>query len=214
MFLRASIVTVLLLASSAFIARAAVPVDMTTAVELEQIPFKLQNWSGTKAAAWDEEIMRKLGVDQYLHRVYRHRESKEQVWLYVGFYGSQSQGDTIHSPLHCLPGSGWEPVEKSQTQLRVPRDGGSQLLAVNQLLVEKGTDRMSVIYWYQSQGRVASSEYWSRLFTVFDAVRRNRSDGAIVRVIAPASRVDGAAATLATDFASEVYPSLASVLPH
>ena len=213
MLIRATIVTASLLIATAFIARASVPAQVTSG-RLNDLPLVLEQWSGAKAAAWDEKIIAELGVDEYVHRVYRQQQSKRAVWLYVGFYGSQSEGDTIHSPLNCLPGAGWEPIERSTTQLRVRgENGSSSRVDVNQLVVEKGTERMVVVYWYQSQGRVVASEYASRLFTVFDSVRRNRSDGAIVRVIAPVSSDTSAAAMLATQFASELLPTLSGVLP-
>ena len=52
-----------------------------------------------------------LGVDDYLSRAY-YRADGAVVGLYMGYYGSQRQGDTIHSPLNCLPGAGWEPVSR------------------------------------------------------------------------------------------------------
>ena len=42
-----------------------------------------------------------------------------------------------------------------------------------------------VLYWYQSHGRVVASEYWGRIYTVTDAIRYNRTDAALVRVIVP-----------------------------
>ena len=51
--------------------------------------------------------------------------------------------------------------------------------------MQKGLDKQLVLYWYQSHGRVVASEYWSKFYLVTDAVRMNRTDGAIVRVIAP-----------------------------
>ena len=32
--------------------------------------------------------------------------SAPSISLYVGYYASQGQGDTIHSPQNCLPGAG------------------------------------------------------------------------------------------------------------
>ena len=64
----------------------------------------------------DEEILDVLGVDDYLSRVY-YKPDGAGVGLYMGYYGSQRQGDTIHSPQNCLPGAGWEPVTKAALTL-------------------------------------------------------------------------------------------------
>jgi len=110
------------------------------------------------------------------------------VNLYIGYWESQRQGDTIHSPLNCLPGAGWEPL--SQTIISVPDSAiaRGRIAACQPRRGSEGLDRDLVLYWYQSHGRIIASEYASRFHLVVDAVRLNRTDGAIVRVVAP---IDG-----------------------
>ena len=129
-------------------------------------------------------------------------------------YGSQRQGDTIHSPLNCLPGAGWEPLSEGRTT--IANAGGPGVdIEVNRYVVQKGLDRQLVLYWYQSHGRVVASEYTSRLLLIHDAIRMNRTDGSMVRVIAPiAVGSDGAAAeALATEFVRSLFPRLAGYIP-
>ena len=109
------------------------------------------------------------------------------VGLYVGYHDSQRQGDTIHSPLNCLPGAGWQPLEQGRITVSV-RDHGTARPApieVNRVVIGKGLDRQLVLYWYQSHRRVVASEYWGKVYTVLDAMRYNRTDAAMVRVITP-----------------------------
>jgi EpsI family protein len=94
-------------------------------------------------------------------------------------------GSTIHSPQNCLPGSGWTPVESTRLTLTTPR-GGSVL--VHRYILSKGLDKMLALYWYQAHGRVVASEYWAKFYLVADAIRMNRSDGALVRVMTPIAR--------------------------
>jgi len=135
----------------------------------------------------------------------------------MGYYGSQRQGDTIHSPLNCLPGAGWTPV--SQGQLAIANaDGAGRDIIVNRYIVQKGLERQLVLYWYQSHGRVVASEYWSRAFLINDAIRLNRTDGSLVRVIAPiavdADDSGAAAQDLAEEFVRVLFPQLPSYLPN
>jgi EpsI family protein len=138
--------------------------------------------------------------------------------LYIGYYESQRQGDTIHSPLNCLPGSGWEPVSKSYVS--IPVEAGSHASAnilVNQYVIQKGLDRQVVLYWYQSHGRVVANEYRSKIFMVYDAVRLNRSDAALVRVVSPVIGGDPGAEARAGDravaFVKTMFPLLDRYLP-
>ena len=64
------------------------------------------------------DVLKVLGVDDYLSRAY-YKPDGAAVGLYMGFYNSQRQGDTIHSPLNCLPAAGWEPLSKSSIMIPV-----------------------------------------------------------------------------------------------
>jgi EpsI family protein len=137
----------------------------------------------------------------------------QPVSLYVGYYASQRQGDTIHSPQNCLPGAGWQPVEGGSA----PLDVGGRRLTVNRYVIQKGLDRQVVLYWYQGRGRVIANEYANKFWLMLDAARLHRSDGALVRVVAPVVRsangsltaADGAAA----DFTRAVFSRLSTHLP-
>ena len=95
-------------------------------------------------------------------------------------------------------------------------DGNGRDIIVNRYIVQKGLERQLVLYWYQSHGRVVASEYWSKLYLVTDAIRTNRTDGSMVRVIAPIAHGDesGAAAErVAEDFVRAILPALPAYLP-
>ena len=223
MLKKAILVSLVLLAGSAYLGMAskAEPVPIRRA--LDDLPMTLGVWEGQPAAPMDSRVLAVLGVDDYLQRVYVSPE-RVTIGLYIGYYRSQRQGNTIHSPLNCLPGSGWNPVRKDRIEIPVDEGYGipggpasSRNITVNSIIIRKGLDSQLVIYWYQSQGRVIASEYWGKIYTVLDAIRTNRTDAALVRVIAPiADLSDGAAAaaqTNAVDFVKNMFPLLNSYLP-
>ncbi len=156
-------------------------------VTLADFPMQVGGWRGTVLPPFTPSALAVLGLNDYLTRDYV-LTNRTGVNLYIGYWDSQRQGDTIHSPLNCLPGAGWEPL--SQTIVSVP-DARSPIggtVPVNRVVVQKGLDRQLVLYWYQSHGRIIASEYASRFHLVVDAVRLNRTDGAIVRIVVP---IDG-----------------------
>lgn len=213
MLIRSIFVALLLLSSQRLIAWKSSAATVVADVQLAALPMTLDGWSGSTAPPFDNEIIRVLGVEQYIHRVYRH-QAGGPVWLYVGYHGSQSEGDSIHSPMNCLPGAGWEPVERVQVQLNVLDSAGrARAVDVNELIIQKGASKQAVIYWYQSHGRVVASEYWSKAFTVFDTIRSGRSDAAFVRVIVPVGEDPAAAKARARKFAADAFPQLSGVLP-
>lgn len=182
---------------------AAVPRDV-----LPGFPLSIDDWRGMDAAPLDLDTMRVLGVDDYVLRTYVG--SPGAVGLYIGYYRSQRQGDTIHSPMNCLPGAGWVPVEAGRITLAAA--GGAE---VNRYLIQKGDQRQIALYWYQGRGRTVASEYWSKAFLVWDAARSNRTDGALVRVLAPVERgaSPAAAEAVARAFATRLFPMLGRYIP-
>jgi EpsI family protein len=211
--LRALALCGMMVATTVFLAntrRTEVPVSRP---DFDSFPMNISSWRAVVDPPLDENILKTLGADDYLSRVY-YRPDGAAVGLFIGFYASQRQGDTIHSPLNCLPGAGWAPV--SQGRLVIPSVGGSAAdIEVNRYVVQKGLDRQMVLYWYQSHGRVVASEYKSRLLLMADAMRLNRTDGSMVRVIAPIRHEADAAQAeaLATAFVHALFPLLTGYLP-
>jgi EpsI family protein len=179
---------------------------------LDRMPVTVGVWSGHPLPAFSPDVLAQVGVDDYLNRVYVAED--RPLSLYIGYYRSQHEGDAIHSPQNCLPGAGWLPVTTSL--ISVPVEGRSSSVTLNRLLIQKGLDRQVVLYWYQSHGRVVASEYWSKAYLIYDAVRLNRSDAAIVRVVSPVLPGDASEAEAearAVDFVRSAFPQFDRLLP-
>jgi EpsI family protein len=176
----------------------------------------LGQWRGRALPDFPQAILDVLGVDEYLNRLYT-TPNGVPVSLYVGYYQSQRQGETMHSPLNCLPGAGWIPIEQRRIHVPVRDQGVNREIEVNSFVIEKGLERQAVIYWYQSHGRVVPSEYWGRIYMVLDAIRSNRTDGALVRILVPIGRDEaesaGAAEQTAVTFVQTLFPVLSAYLP-
>jgi EpsI family protein len=183
-------------------------------VPLADLPFSLDQYRGVRGTDLTPEILAVLGVEEYVNRVYR-ATSGVPVGLYVGYYASQREGDTMHSPMNCLPGSGWVPVRTDRS--RVPIANVPDGIEINRVLVEKSGERMLVFYWYQSHGRVVASEYWSKIHMVLDAMRTNRTDAAMIRVVVPipgnSPDVEAEVEQVAVSFVQSLFPLLERHLP-
>lgn len=212
---RAAVLCVMLGSTTALLASARKMEAPAARTTFASFPMEVAGWRATVDPPLEEDILKVLGVDDYLSRVYY--QPGKAVGFYMGYYGSQRQGDTIHSPMNCLPGAGWEAVSEGRKTI-VNADGAGRDITVNRYIVQKGLDRQLVLYWYQSHGRVVASEYWSRAYLINDAIRMNRTDGSLVRVIAPiavGADDDGAAAEqLAEEFVRAVFPLLPAYLPN
>lgn len=173
--------------------------EVVLSQSLSSLPLRVGPWEGRDAAPLAPDILATLRVDEYVNRGYR-APGRPHLSLYVGYYHSQRQGQTMHSPLNCMPGSGWQPMLRTRIGITAPAAIGaaSGRVDVNRMIIQKGLDRQLVLYWYQSHGRIVASEYWQKIYTVVDAMRHNRSDGSLVRVIVPVAS-EGAAAEQAAE---------------
>ncbi len=167
--------------------------------ELKDFPQTIGTWQRTgKDQILDDETLKVLRASDYLLRDFRKPEGTVAN-LYVGYYASQRSGASYHSPLNCLPGSGWMLSEPGKATIALP--DGSSFIA-NKYVIQNGEYRSLMIYWYQGRGRNVASEYWGKVYTVFDSVRLRRSDGAMVRVTVPVGNSIPDAEKVATEFAS------------
>lgn len=173
------------------------------------VPREIAGFAGDDVDLQDAEV-EVAGADAYLLRTYRAGPAVEGFFtLYVGYYESQQQGRTIHSPRNCLPGSGWEVLEHDRQQIETSIGD----VTVARYLVRRDEQRALVLYWYQGRGRVESGEYAVKLQLLRDAALRRRTEEALVRVMVPLEGDLTRPLGVATDVARMVIPALYQALP-
>ncbi|HKV26641.1 MAG TPA: EpsI family protein [Candidatus Acidoferrales bacterium] len=178
---------------------------------LHDLPYTMGPWTGHEQPL-EQRIVEAVSVTDYTNRLYM-TQTNSAVQLYVGYYSSQRTGDTIHSPKNCLPGAGWDPIRSDYTTIRL--NDGRQIV-VNEYVIAQGLDKQLVFYWYQGRGRVVANEYWGKFWMISDAITRNRTDGALVRLITPITRADDFSEAHArlVKFAQGMFPYLNEVIPN
>jgi EpsI family protein len=176
---------------------------------LRELPYSIGTWSGEERPL-AERIVQAVSVSDYTNRVYSDRSSPP-VQLYVGYYASQRTGDTIHSPKNCLPGSGWDPIRSGYTTIAV---SGDRKIVVNEYVIQQDQDKELVFYWYQARGRIIANEYAGKFWMVADAITRNRTDGALVRLVTPMSDGENKAHDRLVRFTENVFPYLDQLIPN
>jgi hypothetical protein len=160
--------------------------------ELKDFPQTIGAWQRTgNDQILDDQTMQVLRASDYLLRDFRKPEG-QVANLYVGYYATQRTGATYHSPLNCLPGSGWQLSEPGKATIALP-DGTSFI--ANKYVIKSGDYKSLMIY------------------TVLDSVRLRRSNGAMVRVTVPIGDSEASAERVAIDFASAASTVLPQYVP-
>lgn len=195
------LIVALLLIGATTAARAARRARPPEPAALAGLPLAIDGWTGTDAGPLDAATTRELAADAYVTRTYA-RASVLPVGLYIAYYAQQRPNVSIHSPLHCLPGTGWEPLDVSTVQIA----GANGSALARRMIVRKHLDRAVVLYWYAVHGRALASEVASKLWLLHDSLRFGRSDAALVRISVPITQSVDAADAESLAFARALLP--------
>lgn len=177
---------------------------------LAAFPLTLGEWQASKSHI-ETQVEISLGLDDYVLADYRR--DAQVVNFYSAYYGSQRKGVSPHSPQVCIPGGGW--LITSLDRVPVTLVDGSTF-EVNRTLIERAGQRQLVYYWFEQRGRRIANEYWMKWYLLVDALLRNRSDGALVRITTPIGTLEstGNADLRLIDFVRLAAPNLAAHIPH
>ena len=180
-------------------------------LDLKQFPEQLDEWTGADVPI-EKDVLDILQPSDYLLRIYQSPQRTPYIDLFIPYYRSQRAGEAPHSPQHCLPGSGWTPIENQQITLTIP---SHVPFPANRYLITKGDSRQLVLYWFWAHDRGVASEYWAKYYLVKDAIQMNRSDGSLVRVTTPMypGETADAAQRRLLPFIDDVVPLLNSYIP-
>jgi len=186
--------------------REAVPMGRS----FNEFPMMVGEWVGTKQVM-EDQFIGALDFSDYIMADYVDKQGRG-LNFYVAYYESQRKGESIHSPATCLRGGGW--VFKEDGDAFVGFDGGGGM-PVSRALIQKGSFRQLSYYWFPMRGRVLTNAFQMKWWTFWDALTRQRTDGALVRVIAPVGENESLkdAENRLQGFVREITPVLAEFLP-
>ena len=180
--------------------------DRTRFVEF---PARIGDWHG-HAGLLDLATEQYLKVDDYILSDYVRTDDKP-VNLYVAYYASQRNGESPHSPVVCIPGSGWAITDIQQGSY----DNFGTAQPFNRVIIQKGNVKQLVYYWFDERGRKITNEWSAKLYLLIDAIYMNRTDGALVRLttqVLPGETEHDADSRLQA-FMKDAVPRLAGFLP-
>jgi EpsI family protein len=211
-------IVIVLLVSTIFVLESRGDVDQVpNSQPLNMMPQSFGQWTAQDIPLTDDTL-EVLGKGDFLNRIYTFQPqpgeaSQPVISLFIGYFASQRTGQTMHSPQNCLPGAGWTFDSKNYSEIQ---DIKGKNYSVNTDVISEGNTKQFVIYWYQAHGRSIPNEYVAKGYMVADAIRMNRTDGALVRVITqvmPSESLETARAR-AVRFTQQMAPDLPRFIPN
>jgi len=178
---------------------------------LADFPKTLGNWTAVSDHKIEGRSMDILQVDDYFMRDYRNSRG-EIIGLYIGYFKTQREGKSIHSPRQCLPGAGWRPDNIEIYEIRISNHN-PETISVNKVLVGKGSDRQLFLFWYHGRSRAYASEYWNKIYLIWDGLTKKRTDGALIRVNNPILKNTEDALQTQNEFIKLFIPLLKEYIP-
>lgn len=174
-------------------------------------PLEMREWTGQREAL-EPIYLDRLRLDDYVLANYRRRDGAV-VNFYAAYYESQDSTRAVHSPHDCLPGGGW--LMQKLEQRPFP-GAGAKSFAANRAIIQLGANRQIVYYWFDERGRHLTNEYAVRWYLFWDALTRHRTDGSLVRFVAPLPQGVSEATVDAQiqSLGARIVPTLERYIPH
>ncbi len=179
-----------------------------TSQPLNQFPVQVASWNMSKRGEFSDAILSVLKPTDYLSRQYVTPDGKI-VNLYIGYHGGGKSGGEIHSPKHCLPGSGWYEVATSRGSLDI--SGG--VINLVRAVYQKGDSKELFLYWFQVRNRSISDEYSLKIAQIMNSALHKRRDAAFIRISVPIVTDNDQARALGEQFIRDFEPLIRNYLP-
>lgn len=175
---------------------------------LSQIPLRVAGWEKIGETYFSEAVLKGLKPTEYLYRVYTNAQ-RRTVSIYLGYHGGGPDSGSIHSPKHCLPGSGWHNISEQVKTLIIH----GEPVKIVESVYENDGQRELFLYWFQVKGENLTNEYALKFAEIKNSILYNRRDSAFIRISLPYPAGDDGAFVIGEQFVSDFYPHIKAVLP-
>jgi len=165
------------------------------------LPVDFGEWKGSDIP-YDEKVFKTLGADVTFFRKYMDGEGST-VDLYIAYYQDMQKADLSHAPIICYTGQGWTILDEGYQKIYV----NPSEITINNMLIQKGLQRMVIFYWYQLSDKAVASHIKQKIFLTWDRLLGRENTSAFIRVSTPVQEnsVDHAI-EVQEIFVKEAYP--------
>lgn len=173
-----------------------------------EFPNQVKSWQLLNRDEFSANVLNVLKATEYLSSQYKGADGKA-VSLYIGYHSGGKDSGGIHSPKHCLPGSGWHEVSTRRKELQTP--GGTIHLV--RAVYQKGDSSELFFYWFQVRDRSISDEYSLKMAEIVNSALYRRRDASFIRVSVPVEADIDQAVAKGEQFIRDFEPLFREYLP-
>ena len=203
------IVVYLLMAAAGLYVTLHKDIKVPANIPLRDFPATNGEWRQVSRGEFSDEILQVLKPTDYLSAQYVNPQG-DKVSLYIGYHGGGKGGGEIHSPKHCLPGTGWFKLSEQVVNLKV--DGRD--LPVVQAVYQKGGEKEIFNYWFRVKGDEAvTSEVGLKLAQIRSSMISRRRDATFIRISAIVGADEQGKQAAVVKFIQDFYPLFQKFLP-
>ena len=173
-----------------------------------QFPLEINGWKG-RTYQFENGENDVLQLKDYL--LVNFNKANTNINMYAGYTDSQRSGSVPHSPKACIPGGGWEITNTKIHEIAVDNE---KTIKVTRMVIAKGESKQIVYYWFHQRGRDLSNEFSMKFALLYDAIKMNRTDGAIVRYTTRVYKSEAESDRALEGFIRDSYPILRRHIPN
>lgn len=187
---------------------------------IEQKPETIADFSVIPLSLDEKYVGREYAITDATTEILKATVSTNRIYstpdgtvlqLFMAYFESQKYGSQIHSPKHCLPGSGWEFESIEPYELNLP-DGTSE--TINYSIIRDKLKQVVMLFWYETRSGSIRSEFGLKFDLVKNSLLFNPTDAAIIRLIIDTRSNDiDDAKSAGLGFIDNFYPYLKKSLP-
>lgn len=186
--------------------------NIPTRKSFSEFPVNIESWQSQRKSM-ELKFINALKFEDYLLANFASEEGALE--FYIAYYESQRKGESAHSPRSCLPGAGWRISGRENIPVNYMQDDVSRSINVSRMLVQQGDARYLMYFWFKQRDRHITNEYLVKWYLFWDGFTRNRTDGALIRVMYPVpkgSKVEHADEVVKS-FLSNALPIVTEYVP-
>jgi EpsI family protein len=168
----------ILILSSLFVRGHGTEVKTLSSQPIVNFPLEIEEFHGKTVFPSDKNF-HDPSADNWILRIYSKKGHNKPIRVFLGYWESQNEGKRVNSPRYTI--GGWEYYWIKAKSVTL----GSKIVKLKEFLNERGNEKELVYYCYIVNGKIISSEYRFRFFSMLSSLLTGRNNAALLRISMP-----------------------------